>query len=425
MFEFVRGIGSYVYDLVYPQPPSNAAYGFRWRRGQGVPNALTIYDLNADDVPPGVYVAFTYAMLEPMIDFFGQTSGVGTVYPRPGAPSAAVTAMVGRVRRNPPPNEADYWANVPQSRLRDLSGFLAYTANCLDLIDQTAAGHQLLQTLDGGRYAVFISPAALGNQTSGAADAMTNDITRIIIAFESRQPIDAAAVRSMIEQKYADVRGTLAKYNRLADEMNNLPLCSLFVDEANFRRSFLYSFFRFRGRRFTGQNLVNWLSENGFAAFNGELRAFARTEQGVLVRQYFLMAMAMLLHSASPAGAGAGAGIKFNVRRENDNDPGDPSFRPPAIGLSHELMHAMHYTRGTAAGADFGHFTTTAAELLFVGITPFQNEPVTENAIRAQWHTVANPDGSNAWPNPTQRTTYEPPGPQQTPEELRGAFHCI
>ncbi len=427
MFGFLRGIGSLIYNLVYPKPPRDARYGFRWRRGQGVPNALTIYDLGGGTVPAGVYVAFNYQSLPTGVDVFGRTAGMGTVYPTPAAPSAAVNNLVSDVRRNPPDDEEDYWDNVTTARLRDITGFLSYAANCLDLIDQTNAGHQLLQALDGGQRPVFITPAPLLNQTFGGGAASVNTLTTIVQRFDRGSAIDAAAIRAMVEQRYANVGGTLAKYNQLAADMNDLPLCSLFANENAFAQRFLYGFFRFRGARLTGQNLFNWLSDQGFAAFNANLRTFARTHQGVLVRQYFLLALALVLFPAAPAGRGSAAGVEFHVRNELDNVLAAPSFRPPAIGLAHELMHALHYTRGTAPGFDQGHFTTTAAELRFVGITPFQNEPISENQVRAQWNTIPapGPDPSNVWAAPARRTTYEPPVPPETAQTMRARWGCI
>ena len=172
---------------------------------------------------------------------------------------------------------------------------------------------------------------------------------------------------------------------------------------------------------------MDWLSPNGFPAFDQNLRTLNTVFQGVSIRQAFLLAMNIVLYSAVPPGAGTGSGIRFNVRNVSDNDLNSADFRPPAIGLAHELMHAMHYGRGTASGPEFGNFLTTAAELLFSGIGPFANEPITENAVRGQWGTIPGHfiDASNTWANPALRTIYDRPAANQTAKDLRDLTFCI
>ena len=90
-------------------------------------------------------------------------------------------------------------------------------------------------------------------------------------------------------------------------------------------------------------------------------------------------------------------------------------------------MHAMHYGRGTAPGYEINHFTSTAAELLFTGIGPFANEPITENTVRGQWATIPAPaiDPSNVWAAPALRTVYDLPTGGNTAATLRVASGMI
>jgi len=425
----VGTLARYINNWIYPQPPANAAYGYHWQAGQGVPNQLQIYDLANAAPGPGVYVVFNAALLDALVDPFGRgMGGPGTVFPVPLAPSAAMTTLINNVRHNPPPGEAALFNNVTQQRLADLSSFLSYTGQCLDIIDHTAAGHQLFQNLGNAIGPVFISPATMGgNQTFAGGPNYVNQLTVALRDYSSNGTLDSGLLRPIIDAHYAATQGTLARYNQLADDLNNLPLYSLFLRDDRFPPNFLKSFFRFRGRRFTGQNLMNWLSTGGFSAFDLNMRTFARSEQGVLVRTYFLLALNIVLYPSAPAGTGAGAGVKFNTRNEGDNVLGSADFRPPAVGLSHELMHAMHYGHGTAPGFDIGHFTTTSAELLFAGIGPFANQAVTENAIRGQWGTIPGPaiDASNVWAAPALRRTYEPPPLGTTPATMRAQMRCI
>jgi hypothetical protein len=394
--------------------------------GQGVPNQLSIFDLNAG-VPSGIYVVFQPTTLDAFVDPFGRLAPApGTVYPTPNVPSQAVTDLINRVLRNPPPNEAYLFQNVTAQRLRDITGFLQYVDTCLEIINHTAAGTQLLANINAAPNPVFISPATGGNQTFAGDTSYVNTLTDAILNFVGGQLMPVANIVAMVNQRYVGINGALARFNQLAADMNNLPLCSLF-QPVGAVPTFLWTHFRFNGLRFTGQNLMNWLSPAGYALFDHNVRTLPTVVQGVRVREAFLLAMNIVLYSAAPPGIGTGAGVKFNVRNEGDNLLGGAGFRPPAVGLAHELMHAMHYGHGTAAGYDFGHFTTTAAELLFVGIGTFAAQPITENAVRGQWGAIPGGaiDPSNVWAAPAPRTIYDAPVLPDTPTSLRGQLHCI
>lgn len=418
----------YYLNWMYPKPPANAAYGFRWQAGQGVPNALSVYDLTAG-VGPGIYIAFPSQLLDALVDPFGRVGlgAPGTVFVAPAAPSAAMTTLIANVRTNPPTGEAALFNNVTAQRLNDLTGFLSYAAGCLDILNQTAAGAQLFTNINNGQYSVFISPATMGgNQTFAGGIGYVNTLTQAIHDYSAGTPMPAAQVVNIINLRYGAIQAGLPRFNQLAQDMNNLALCTLF-QPAGAVATFLATNFRYQGQPFTGQNLMDWLSPQGLAAFDLNVRTLNTVVEGINVREFFLLALNIILYPNVPAGAGTGAGIKFNVRNEEDNVLGSPGFRPPAVGLAHELMHAMHYGRGTSPGFDINHYTTTAAELLFAGIAPFAGEPITENAIRGQWGNIpANAlDASNVWGAPAPRAVYEPPGAQQTPALLRAGMHCI
>ena len=97
-------------QLDVPSAAAKGAYGFRWQAGQGVPNQISIYDLNAG-VGPGIYVVFQPTALAGNVDLFGRlgVGAPGPVFPAPANPSAAVTDLINRVRKNPPTNEGPYF----------------------------------------------------------------------------------------------------------------------------------------------------------------------------------------------------------------------------------------------------------------------------------------------------------------------------
>lgn len=418
----------YYLNWMYPQPPANATYGFRWQAGQGVPNALSVYNMTAG-VGPGIYVAFPPTALDATVDPFGRVGqgAPGTVFVAPGAPSAAVTDLINKFAPNPPPGQWALFNNVTAQRLSDLTGFLSYTAKCLEILNQTAAGAQLFNNINNAQFSVFISPATMGgNQTFAGGMGYVNTLTQAIRDYSAQTPMPAQQLVNIINLRYAAIQAGLPRFNELAQDMNNLPLCTLF-QPAGAVATFLATNFRYQGQPFTGQNVMDWLSPQGLPAFDLNVRTLNTVVQAINVREFFLLALNIILYPNVPAGAGTGAGIKFNVRNEEDNVLGSPEFRPPAVGLAHELMHAMHYGRGTSPGYDINHYTTTAAELLFAGIGPFAGEPITENAIRGQWGNIpANAlDASNVWGAPALRTVYEPAVAPQTPATLRARMRCI
>jgi hypothetical protein len=416
MFPALR---QYVHNWMYPQPPHGGAYGFRWQAGQGVPNQLSIFDLAAG-VGPGIYVAFPANSLATAVDPFERLgAAAGPVFAAPNVPSAAMTNMIHAVSQNPPPNEAYLFQGVTAQRLCDLTGFLSYTNTCLEIINHTAAGAQLLANINAAAFSVFIAPSNGGNQTFAGDANFVNRLTDILLNYTAGQPMPVPQMLAIINQRYANINGQLARFNQLAADMNNLTLCSLFQPAG--APNFLGVQFRFQGVQFTGQDLMDWLSPVGYALFDQHIRTYPAVFQAIHLRLAFLLAMNIVLYSAVPPGLGTSSGVRFNVRNVGDNVLGGATFRPPAIGLAHELMHAMHYGRGTAPGYEINHFTSTAAELLFTGIGPFANEPITENTVRGQWATIPAPaiDPSNVWAAPALRTIYDQPTGGNTAATLR------
>jgi hypothetical protein len=299
---------------------------------------------------------------------------------------------------------------------------------------------QLLRRLTSGRFPIYISAAFQSpdgtrrNQTftSVGQDRAVCDITRMITAYHRNgTQIDAGAIDAMMTRRYPDSPDL--RYVLLEQSINSMPLYSLFVNENRFEDEFLTNHPMADASisilSINGENLRSWLHGEA-AAFDDAFRINNAVFEGVQIKKFFLLALVFTLYSASPPGPGSPSRISFNVCRGGDNDPTNLTFRPPAIGLAHELMHAMHYSYGTALGSDEGHFTTTAAELMFMGTRPFQDEPITENMIRSQWATIVapDPDQSNVWGvvgAATRREAYELPTGSQTVAGMRSSSQMI
>ncbi|WP_168221359.1 M91 family zinc metallopeptidase [Actinomadura sp. WMMA1423] len=392
-----------------------------------MPNALNIYDVMSGSVPPGLYIAFTGTALDVTADYFGRTAGPGPVFAAPGAVSAALDALVASVARNPPLGESLVWKTPDQVRLRDVDGYLSYVALCLDLIGQTNAGHQLLNDLSADpARTTLITPGLAGNQTGGGGDSAVTTLTRELAEYARGGPVPKAAIDAAVRSAYGG--NGPAEYDRLATAMNAAPLYTLFDTAANFQHAYLQHNFEYHGGPLTGNDLHGWVSPAGHAAFETALRAMSvPAADGVAPLEFFLLALGVVLLPVAVAGTGNGARVGFFTQNADMNHHDDPEFRPPAIGLAHELVHAWHYTRGRSPGYEIYSYDTTAAELKFTGIGPFAGDPVTENAVRGAWAAVHGLDPSNTWPppGPVQRPVYSPLQPNEQIAKARLNMRCI
>lgn len=410
---FFGGLYNLLAQLVASPPPAaGSGYGFRWRPGmQAPPATLSIYD--ADATPGGLYVVFIPLSLGTTVDPFNRFAA-GPVFPVPAAVSAGLRTLIRNVSANPPPGEAVYFANVTQQRLLDTTGYLTYAAACLAQLEATVPGAQLLAALDASRYPVFITPGLAGMNQTRANDLERGmlGLVTMLTNFEGGQALDRTAIDPLVTLRYPGIARIGARYTALANDINTLPLYSLVVNEGAYSANFLRNQLRFRGAPVDGTLLFNW-AVNGFGVFDVFLRTSDMASQGVKVREFFLLALVLLLGEHAPAGAGCGSSISFDTHLAGINVPLAPGYRPPVVGLAHEMMHSMHYAAGTATGA-YGGWSGTAAELLFSGIQPYQNEPVSENTVRA---ALAPPVA--------RRTVYSPPRPNMTVAQARAQFGVI
>lgn len=412
-----------------PPPPANSYFGFQWQPGNGAPGtldpaALALIPGNA----AGLYVGFQWARLNPG---FLRWSGPGPVDPvydyvaspfMPLAPAAALTALIAQLQGNPPPGED--WNIAMQTQL-DLTGYLRYATWCLNLIHQTAAGTALLNELRNGAHRVIVAPFSASNTAVADAGTMTNVVSATLRAFDQSQaPLNRQAIRAAIDQTYNHLGAGLPRYNQLAADLNALPLYSLFVNENAFVANFLQANYQYLGAPITGQQLMTWLAGGGFPNFEAWLLNDA-VVTGVNLRKLLFQAMIVTLFPNSAAQAGTGTFVGWNVLDEELNRQGNADWRPPAIGLAHELMHALYNARGTAPGYDDNNFTITSAELQATGIVPFNNNAVSENQVRAQWVGVNNPapDPTNIGAAPIpRRAVYAAPVAPQTPTNMRNGL---
>ena len=84
-------------------------------------------------------------------------------------------------------------------------------------------------------------------------------------------------------------------------------------------------------------------------------------------------------------GRGTGSKVSFNTEKTFHcvNDPAMHK-RPPAIGLAHELIHALHHSLGTSLVVVI-NVNENLEEVVTTGMAPYQYEPISDNKLRTQW----------------------------------------
>lgn len=379
-------------------PPGVTGYGFAWQNGV----ALQIRALTAQE-PAGVYVAVGLeAFRNPAGRFLNPLQGVGVVYPLEPVSAAFQQTMQP--------------VTTDDQLLKQVEGFLRYVHHCLTYINATIPGAALLAALAGGQRKICITPAPqTGNSTAGAGP---NFVTRCV-RHENMDLTDVQRQQLIGVLEQASGQQGQAAYTWLANQINQMPLYSLFEQSNPYPPAFLTT----NQETVTAQGLQDWFTHGRHSAYAAVLQNRPPVA-GVSILNFVRNAVIVSLYPRSPAGASSDSDVFFDARDYARNavdmpvDFNSPTDRPPAIGLAHELVHALHNMRGTQPGRDVNDPTTTLTELLCVGIGPWANPvngAITENIIRAAW-----PPAPNIFPvahDPLNlravapRTIYDDPGP--------------
>ena len=420
--------------LLPQPPPTNSLYGFAWVPGNGTPSTLDPAVLAV--IPPGtpgLFIGFHHGCLdvlrmegnskfEPLKPVFDYENSPFM----PDAPAQAVASLIDQLETNPPTMED--W-KVSKATKIDLTAYIRYTAWCLNLLNQTGAGHMLLDALQKGQQQVVIIPFNGENNTSAEGTSRNAVAETLYAADRVPTELKREVIQRAIDAKYQGLAERLKRYKKFATDLNAMPLYSLYVDEAKFKRTprFLHNHCHYMGKDISGQNLMDWLDQSGTPFESWLMSAGQVKDFAVFPRKFLFLAMILQLAPKSAPSAGASSRVKWNVLNEGNNQQGTPGYRPPVIALAHELIHAYYNAAGTACGYDNNNFTTTSAELEVVGLTPFDGNPVSENMVRKLWGFIKNPrpDVTNTphhyqpgWPLPP-RTIYTALPSDETPKKAR------
>jgi len=94
-----------------------------------------------------------------------------------------------------------------------------------------------------------------------------------------------------------------------------------------------------------------------------------------------------LFRSYMTPGRGAPSTVNFNSTK-TFYCVDDPAMhqRPPAVGLAHELIHALHNSQGVNLGL-VAQSNQKLEELVTTGLPPYNFESLSDNKMRTQWPT--------------------------------------
>lgn len=253
-----------------------------------------------------------------------------------------------------------------------------YGQYCLDLIYW--AMPEFLQTLTATleqRKSRIRIPVSVG-RTMSLCDDHINTLSQTAQIVWDLKKMKANALASMVATKYKDSSDI---YQSLADDINCFPLHTAFREKPEFPKGFLNETGG-RVKKDCVENLVEVGAKGWFARYLMDYhndQAFEET--GVYHAEFIQTALVVLLKEYSEAGKGAMDQIvNFGVGKDQANVK-----ETAAVGLAHELIHAYHNAAGTQPGKDAPGYPVTLGELICVGLGPWKDAKLTENAIRSHW----------------------------------------
>lgn len=236
-------------------------------------------------------------------------------------------------------------------------GYHQSVARHLTALKETTAADTMLNAIHTGAQNVIIVDHPLTNQC-GANGSMHG------MNLVARELFDANVTTLGAQTQAALNRAAVGAKTRplwLADKINETPryklkglpataACNLGVTEAQ---------------------VTQWLGGRSIWQDFGNEDDLAQIKNGVIVA----------LYSVSTAGNGCASTVNYTLGTTNPLN----AERPPAIGLAHELVHAYYSMQGLQPGFEVENATTVLFEYRCVGLGPWDGEPVSENAIRADW----------------------------------------
>jgi hypothetical protein len=271
-----------------------------------------------------------------------------------------------------PDNEVLYWQPGDQPLTAAPAGigigsrYPGYHENVkthLDALYHTAAGRTVLDALAGAAALkrTSIVDHTLSNQCG--AQGLTNGMNSVARAlFGENETLLRGPAADALGRAPAPALGTRNAW--LAEQINATPRYQLkgvpAVNRCNLG--------------VTEGQVAGWIGGTSIWTDYGNDRDCDQVKLGVI----------LALYPYATVGTGVGSMVNYSLGNANPLN----AERPPAIGLAHELIHAYYNLRGEQPGFEVENFSTVLFEYRCVGLGPWANAPISENAVRAQWNAA-------------------------------------
>jgi len=254
--------------------------------------------------------------------------------------------------------------------------YIAGVTTCLDTIDKVSDGRKLLQAISSRSYQVTIQDAVSGN-SCGAQSWSAYPLLPVAIKDKNAASFTAELKAALDKAKSGGL--TLEHFGRQL---------AMGLSPATYK---------------SADNVVPPTQKNPARAgaspqdimFNAGLQT--RTAMSILqdlmsgkrsvtdLPPNWDYELPRLLRPYLTPGGGAASKVSFN-HTKTFHCTDDPAMfkRPPAIGLAHELIHALHNSSGVNL-ALVKKDSENIEELITTGMPPYNFEELSDNKMRSQW----------------------------------------
>lgn len=417
----MKGVGSMFSKIIGSDPGEFKGLGYSWEPNKTI-STMTLKAVSSNSAP-GLYLCFSSQIVSfPNLLFDSPDSGIGVIYQIPQLSNAFKNTVIKTI----PEDQREDFEGLTVDALARTQGYLDYANKCLNYIYGTNTGKSLLDDLKGGRNKTMIFPSGMGNQVSGAGNKYARVVNAILFPDTSQagNTDNQAFLKALKTASSSDQ--TNSQMTWLATQINQMPLYSLFTQDAAFPNGLLAN----QGKQITGPELFEWFNKRNASPLYQRLNNDKYEEVDLMA--FVVNSAIIALYRFSDPDTGGDSNIDFDIKDYSQNTIGLPkdtntvNDRPPAIGLAHELVHAYYNNRGLEPGVQAERTSTTLAELICVGLGPWQNAAISENAIRGEWpaNNVPADDNLNNRPAPPRVAYDAQPNPGAI-RQARSQMGCI
>jgi hypothetical protein len=275
----------------------------------------------------------------------------------------------------------------------------------LEYLYKTKTGKEVLDTLCkfssiDEENKLFIFPPLRpfdGNSAQQTSDTYLHDIAIEII--EPKIPLKKQTLDALNNIAFKHIESEEERYQWLADKINEMPELTLDGELT------ATPYFNTLNKKISinAKEIESWLhGDNPFTDYDDEIQSHIKN------------ATIAILHDYAKKSLGCGTVVRWNI------DPLHPKNqkRPPAIGLGHELIHAYYNAKGMQPGHPPHDESTVLFEYITVGLGPWADSKISENALRKQWNDVVNQVDENDVLNLKKVGPREFYSPKETTDDL-------